>query len=350
MALRVDFLQVLGNYSLSTLFSRAHGASNTTFTDLYAEGSAKLKVAKEGYLEATNIELDISVTDIDVHFENPGLLGSFLQGAMNSAGTLIIDTIKPYILREVNSKMLVDANKNLRGLTLTFPNSLSPLDACIAEARKVVRLKGFDPFKVDDFTHTTGVLGLEVTQIWISGMSSFYRVGNITVVMENNTVYIGVSAGTKELQGKCNWEVSVAGLVSRTGKITFDIEYLGGDVRVNQSLDTRRRPNLESLHITLGNFQLQFDGAGTLDYVIEALVNILPNLLRNQIMLAVEEPLKIKIQEIFNEIDVEKEIYKQVEEFEKIAVNNNLTETISEKPHHEEGLTVDDSQLDDSIF
>lgn len=344
----------MGNYTLTTLFSHTKGASNSTFTNLYGEGSAKLKVAKEGYLEATNIDLDISVDSIDVNFENPGLLGSVLQGTMNSVGTLIIDSIKPYILSEVNSKVLVDMNNNLRGLSLTFPNSLSPLDVCIAEGRKIVRQRGFDPYKLDDFTHTTGVLGLNVSDIWVYGMSTFYRVGNITAAMENNTIFLGVSAGTKELKGLCNWEVSIAGLMSKTGTIKFDIEYIEGEIKVNQSLDTRNRPNLEYLHITLGNFQFQFDGAGTLDYIVEAFVNIMPNILRNQIMLAIEEPLRVTVQEIFNEIDVEKRIIDNVQQFEKMSTSQTDIQTDTEqflnKPLHEEGLTIDESRLDESIF
>jgi len=322
IAMRVGVIQMLGNYSFRTWFTSTVGASNTTLVDLYAEGVAQLEVAREGHLEATDIDLDFSVADIHVDLENPGMLGSFLQGAMNTVGGLVFDAMKPYIMKQVNTNILGDVNKNLRNLKRTFPNSLSPLDVGFAEGRKMVRQMGYDPYKLDDFTHTTGVLGLDVTHFWITGLASFHRIGNITVFMENNTVHLAVSVGTQQLEGKCNWEVTMAGLLSTTGKLVFSIEYIEVEVKLNQSLDVTQRPHLEELQITLGNFQLQFDGAGTLDYVIEAVVNILPNLLRYQIMLAIEEPLKIKVQEILDDIDVEKSIKDQLKELESMNANS----------------------------
>lgn len=355
VGVKIDVLQVLGNYSFRTWLSSARGASNTTLTELYAFGLAKLEVARDGYLEATDIDLDLSVTDIDVNLENPGVVGKILQGAMNSIGTLVFDTFKPYFMSMINTQVLGDLNKNLRSLPKkhrdfpeTFPNSLSPLDYGIAEVRKLVRLNGFDPHNVKDFQHSTGIMNLDVTHIWVKGLATFHRIGNISVSMENNTVHFEMAVGTQQLEGQCNWEVSMMGLMSTLGTLKFTIDYLEVVSKVNQSLDTRKSPNLEELKITLGNFQLQFDGAGTLDYVIEALINILPNLLRYQIMLAVEEPLKMKVQEIFNEIDVEKQIKDQVQKMESSGGVNDTPP--NSKPPPEEGLTIDESQLDDSIF
>ena len=71
-------------------------------------------------------------------------------------------------------------------------------------------------------------------------------------------------------------------------------------------------------------FQIRCDGAGTLDYVVEFLVNILPNLLRYQIMDAIESPLKSRIQEFMDSFDVEKFIREKVPEFEKVGMNMNF--------------------------
>lgn len=350
IALKIDCLQVLGNYTLKGWFSSAGGASNTTLLGFYAEGLAKLEVAREGHLEATDIDMRLDVTDFDVHLENPGTMGSVLQGLMNSLGSFVFDTMKPFIMSQINTNILRDANKSLRNYKKTFPNSLSPLDAAFSEGRKLVRKMGYDPFKMDDFQRTTGILGLDITHIWITGLSSFHRVGNITVSMENNTVCIEVHAGTQQLEGKCHWEVSMVGLVNTLGTLSFTIEYLEVSAKVNQSLDVRNRPNLEDLDVILGNFQLQFDGTGTLDYVVEAVVNILPNLFRQQIMLAVKEPLKIKVQEIFNDIDVEQMIMDNVEKLDNVEGDGRAKEDVSEYPPPEEGLTVPESQLDESIF
>lgn len=68
-------------------------------------------------------------------------------------------------------------------------------------------------------------------------------------------------------------------------------------------------------------FQVRCDGAGTLDYITEFLVNILPNLLRYQIMDALENPAKLRIQQMMNKIDMEKTIKEKIVEFEKNGMN-----------------------------
>lgn len=70
--------------------------------------------------------------------------------------------------------------------------------------------------------------------------------------------------------------------------------------------------------------QVRCDGAGTIDYVTEFIVNVLPNLLRYQIMDAIENPLKIRIQEIMNGIDVEKKLKEKVPQFQKMGLNMNF--------------------------
>jgi hypothetical protein len=45
--------------------------------------------------------------------------------------------------------------------------------------------------------------------------------------------------------------------------------------------------------LEVGNIAVYSDGLGTMDYVLEILVNILPNLLRKQIVDFLEEPLRV---------------------------------------------------------
>lgn len=87
--------------------------------------------------------------------------------------------------------------------------------------------------------------------------------------------------GTQEIEGRTHWEVSViGGVVSRAGTVSFTVEYFRVQVNLSQALDTRKRATLEELNLELGNIQTRVHGAGTLDYLMEAAVNILPNLLR----------------------------------------------------------------------
>lgn len=97
-------------------------------------------------------------------------------------------------------------------------------------------------------------------------------------------------------------------------------------ITLAQSLDTRNSPQLDDLQLELGNIQVRFDGAGTLDYVVEFFINILPNLLRYQIMDALESPLKMRIQEELNAINVEEFIHENLPK-----IDNNELDPFSTK-------------------
>lgn len=94
-------------------------------------------------------------------------------------------------------------------------------------------------------------------------------------------VYALLDVGTQELKGMTHWEVSViGGFLSRAGTVSFIIQYFRVQIKLSQSLDTRKRATLEELELELGNIQTRVHGAGTFDYLIEAGINIVPNLLR----------------------------------------------------------------------
>lgn len=94
-------------------------------------------------------------------------------------------------------------------------------------------------------------------------------------------VYATIDAGTQEIEGKTHWEISViGGFLSRAGTVSFTTQYFRAQVKLSQPLDTREKPSLEGLDLELGNIQTRVHGAGTIDYLVEASVNILPNLLR----------------------------------------------------------------------
>lgn len=70
--------------------------------------------------------------------------------------------------------------------------------------------------------------------------------------------------------------------------------------------------------------QIRSDGAGIFDYVIEFVINVLPNLLRYQIMDAIEVPIRAKIQTEFNQINVERLIRSKIPDIEQLSEKSTL--------------------------
>ncbi|BES90986.1 Haemolymph juvenile hormone Hypothetical protein protein (JHBP) [Nesidiocoris tenuis] len=319
IALKYTKLEVIGNYTLTSWLSKSSGGFNVTIAGVYLEGVALLEVNRGGHLEASDINMDISFDDIRLDFKNLGFLGSVFQGMINTVGTFVFDSIKPFILTTVNTNVRGDINKSLKTVKKTFPNSIPPLDLGIAELRKYIRENGYDPYQLKDYTYSAGIFSFDAREIWLFGLASFYRVGNITIAMANNTVTLGLQVASKRLKGKSDYEISLGGLLSRTGKTSFSVEYIEMDAKVNQSLNVRKTPKLEELRISVGNIQLRSDGLGTMDYVLELVANILPNILRYQITDALEGLMKQRLQDNLNLIDIEGEIKSYLKELESIT-------------------------------
>ncbi|KAJ9577492.1 hypothetical protein L9F63_005935, partial [Diploptera punctata] len=79
VGMSIDKLEILGNYTMSTWFSRSQGLFNVTLSNVYIEGLAKLEVERGGQLQAQNIDMDIIFEDIAMNFENLGFMGSIFQ-------------------------------------------------------------------------------------------------------------------------------------------------------------------------------------------------------------------------------------------------------------------------------
>lgn len=274
-----------------------------------------------------------------------GFLGAVFQGFVNAAPNVVFDSIKPFMLKEAYEKIRHEIDTNIAKITgnMTLPNSISPLDMGLAELRKLTRAKGFDPFKMPSYNHTVGVFALEMSNTWVAGLASFYRVGDIVLSIDNNTVTAGIQIGTQKLVGASQWQVSVGnGMITRVGHVQFTVQHIKATVEVSQAMDTRKQPKINDLQLELGNIQVRIliispfksnqpnhlqvrcDGAGTLDYVTEFLVNVLPNLLRYQIMDAIEKPLKMRIQEHMNKFNVEELIKQKVPEFQEKGMDMSL--------------------------
>jgi len=105
VAVRIDILNIRGLYTLASWLSRSAGDFMVKLTGVKVEGVARLEVGTDGKLQAQDIDMDLTFDKIDLDFKNLGFLGSVFQGVINSVGTFIFDSIKPFILKEVNTNM-----------------------------------------------------------------------------------------------------------------------------------------------------------------------------------------------------------------------------------------------------
>lgn len=119
-------------------------------------------------------------------------MGSIFQGVINNAPNMVFDTMKPFMLKEAYGKLRTEIDSKITELMgeMKLPNSISPLDMAIGEGRRRVREMGYDPFIVRNYNHSVGLFSVQLLNTWINGVSSFYRVGDLVLGMDNNTVTI----------------------------------------------------------------------------------------------------------------------------------------------------------------
>nr|XP_022901278.1 uncharacterized protein LOC111414229 [Onthophagus taurus] len=327
LAISVDLVNMYGSYSMTSLFSSSNGPFTIQATGVKATAGARLEVNEEGVLEAQEITMDFGFKGVDIKFHNTGIFFGFVQQVVNSMPHAIFESAKPHISSQFQTVVRAEVNKQTKNMPIKFPNSISPIDQVIAEIRRALRDRGCDPFKVNNYNQTIGLMAVQMMETWITGITSIHRVGNINVQMQNNTIYVNFQIGTQKVQGSSHWDVGfIGGILGRTGTIVFTIDYIKIELGMKQSMDTRNKPELKDLEIELGNIQVRFDGAGTFDYLIEFGVNILPNILRYQIMDALEGPIKTRVQEQLNMIDVEKVLIENAEKFDNGDFNELITE------------------------
>lgn len=65
-------MHIIGNYTLSTLFSSARGPFNVTLTNVVAKGNASVAVERSGKIRTQEISLDMNFSGLTTDFQNLG--------------------------------------------------------------------------------------------------------------------------------------------------------------------------------------------------------------------------------------------------------------------------------------
>lgn len=295
-------LTVLGNYTLKTFWSRTSGPFNVTLLNVSCEGVAEIETTQEGHLEASDSDMDMSTENMLLDFKK---MSTVLQSILNSVGDALFDSMKPQILDRVNLVIRKDVNDKLKEFSVKFVNRVAPVDLAFSEGRRYVRDHGYDPLHIEQHGFVVGgVVNINISEFTVKGLSKFNRVGNLSLSMDAGIIQFGVHVLTNKLTGGFKWSGDAFG-ISRQGQTNYTIENLQVRALVNQSLDVRQKPQLEQLDLHLGWLRVTMKSPMALNMMVEGIINAFPKIIKHMIVDALEVPLKVKIQEILNEVNVE---------------------------------------------
>lgn len=321
--LKISRMYVLGNYTLTAWLSRpAAGPFNVTLLDVEAAAEAALEPDEDGHLQASETEMDMRFRDCELDFKNLGFAATMLQGVISTMGSAMFEGIKPFIINEVNTNLRADVNAQVKAITSKLPKMTVPVpDLAVAEGRAYVRRMGFDPYHIADRHIDEGPLNFTITELTVAGLSDFQRVGDIGLQVRGPVLQMSVHVITGPVNGSLRWSYKLGPYktFSRSGVSNFTVEHIQVRALVNQTLDIRNKPVMDKLDIEVGAIAVQMDRQEPLDYVIEIAVNSLPSMLRHIIVDALEEPIKIKVQTILDDVQVEKLVEDRLPELDRLA-------------------------------
>lgn len=313
LRISVEDLQVLGKYELRNFLQRRGGDFAVRLMDVRLGGSVALHVNRSGFLQTTSIDLDMSFGDLDLAFQGLPFV-SLVKNVLDGLGALVFEGIKPFVLRVVNHNLRDDLNVQLRRIPRRFPNSVAPLDMAVVELRRQVRDDGYDPIRLPDQGVGNAYLHANLSDIRVTGLASFHRTGDVVIDVENHVVRVSLDFATGRLAGSFRWRVVGFGdYLDREGAATLTVEGVRVRATLSQHTDTRRKPQLEDLHFVVGEVTAQVEGAGTLGYVFDAVLTVLPNLLLE----GVEEPLRKKVSQELEDVDIEQLIESRLPSIRK---------------------------------
>lgn len=75
--IQLDLMLIKGNYTLSSLFSKANGPFEVTLKNVAAKGNASIAVERDGKLRTQDISMDMTFSDLQTDFQNLGTYLSF---------------------------------------------------------------------------------------------------------------------------------------------------------------------------------------------------------------------------------------------------------------------------------
>jgi hypothetical protein len=74
---------------------------------------------------------------------------------------------------------------------------------------------------------------------------------------KNLKTTLDLEIGTQKLQGRTAWDISfVKGMITRSGRIRFTVDYLKVGFQITQPKDLSKRLKIDDLQIELGNIQV----------------------------------------------------------------------------------------------
>jgi len=304
-------LQLTAMYQYSTWFTTYEGKFQMNITEAEFIGIVKLDVDQNGFLQITDNTVDLTYKNMKLDLENGGVLLSMLSAAINTIGGLIFNAIKPVILGPVSNEGIPKINALLKKQNLTFPNSIPVVDSAFAKMKleKVPKDLPLEDITVGSYESVQ----LKLTDGHVTGLQTIHRSGPLSIEYSNHTIHLTLQVQAGRLAGSYKWNLPLY-FYEQSGMMSFTVEGADIFVRLSRPMNIDLPTTIEDLDIELGAVSMIFNGGWYLDYVVQFVANVVPNLLRGVIMDAVEYVIQSYAQRYLDELDLERIIFENLKD------------------------------------
>jgi len=224
------------------------------------------------------------------------------------------------LTKALNAALALKKNAGVEVMSLDLPenrvyeagNANGMLDNMISNARPAIAKK--DPLALPEATKgfETKVLGIRVhgeAKFWdgfLAGIQTIHRTGDAEMTQPDmTTLRISANMGMNNLHGHYNLHAKLMN-IGPTGSVSIKVTKVSCEIKVNVDLSKGKpKGSLQHFDITeIGKVELDFDGLGPLDWLINPLGGWVINAVKHKIADAVEGPLKKIIQEKMENVDI----------------------------------------------
>nr|XP_053655219.1 uncharacterized protein LOC128704180 [Cherax quadricarinatus] len=205
-----------------------------------------------------------------------------------------------------------------------FPDSTSPFDylmtkvktdtllpfLCVTWKYKVKIFRGSGTLGIQEEIKIYSLLPASTTAfsslLSFGGLSAYHGHGALACGQDGNCTW-GMASPSRQLTSRITrvnccgqvgaQQVKVTGewwvpyLLGTGGHLEATIDTFSATFEVQQKVDMKSPAVLRTLDCQIGNMAVRTTGMGSLDYLVEAAVNILPNVFRNEIVKKFEPEL-----------------------------------------------------------
>ncbi|KAM7285952.1 uncharacterized protein ISCGN_032837 [Ixodes scapularis] len=310
-----DVVSLQGEYKLdggSALLSFISVGGEGQFwmnaTNVSTVATATFEEGPNGRPRVRDVDVRLELRNIKFHMEN--LMGG---GRLARVGNSMLNKINGTIFKLAEESLHTTVQENIRQRInselsrISVERSESLVDGLIALVGEQIRTTGADPFKIADQHHSfkqdllffTVHSEAHLTRGRLHGLSTVQRSGNLMAYYKDRTVTIHADLEFRQLSGTFRWRARVQG--SRfSGRVSLTVSGVALHLRltlpVGDNVTVAGPLHLEELKLTdVGQVRLHFHGADSLDFLLEALTNLIIDEIKQDLAHVVLELLEDSI-------------------------------------------------------